>query len=67
MKLSLVISSILYEQFLPKMSQMIVSDGKYQIQFSSDNKSVQQSYQDEITRQLETYVKAAKKYRIPFN
>ena len=50
---------------LPQMSQMIVSDGRQQIQFSSDNKNVQKRYQDEITRQLESYVKAAKKYRIP--
>ncbi len=50
---------------LPKMSQMVVSDGKQQIQFSSDNKKVQENYQVEITRQLESYVKAAKKYRIP--
>ncbi len=53
------------EQTLPKMSQMIVSDGKQQIQFSSDSKKVQQNYQDEIARQLDSYVKAAKKYRIP--
>jgi uncharacterized protein (DUF58 family) len=53
------------EQNLPKMSQMIVSDGLQQIQFSSDNNNVQKNYQDEITRQLESYVKAAKKYRIP--
>jgi uncharacterized protein (DUF58 family) len=50
---------------LPKMSQMIVSDGKQQIQFSSEKKHVQKSYEAEIARQLESYVKAAKKYRIP--
>ncbi|PKG81671.1 DUF58 domain-containing protein [Colwellia sp. 75C3] len=53
------------EQTLPKMSQMIVSDGKQQIQFSSDNKQVQKKYETEIARQLASYVKAAKKYRIP--
>jgi len=53
------------EHTLPKMSQMIVSDGIQQIQFSSDNKHIQKNYQDEITRQLESYVNAAKKYRIP--
>lgn len=53
------------EQTLPKMSQMIVSDGVQQIQFSSENKHVQKNYQTEIARQLESYVKAAKKYRIP--
>ena len=53
------------EQTLPKMSQMVVSDGVQQIQFSSDNKQVQKKYEAEIARQLESYVKAAKKYRIP--
>ena len=53
------------EQTLPKMSQMIVSDGMQQIQFSSEKKHVQKNYQDEIARQLDSYVKAAKKYRIP--
>lgn len=53
------------EHKLPKMSQMIVSDGVQQIQFSSEKKHIQQSYQDEIARQLESYVNAAKKYRIP--
>jgi uncharacterized protein (DUF58 family) len=50
---------------LPKMSQMIVSDGVQQIQFSSEQKHVQKNYEAEIARQLESYVKAAKKYRIP--
>jgi len=50
---------------LPKMSQMIVSDGNQQIQFSSEKKQVQQKYEAVIARQLESYVKAAKKYRIP--
>lgn len=53
------------EQKLPKMSQMIVSDGVQQIQFSSEKKQVQKNYEAEIARQLESYVKAAKKYRIP--
>ncbi len=50
---------------LPKMSQMIVSDGVQQIQFSSEKKNFQKNYEAEIARQLESYVKAAKKYRIP--
>ena len=50
---------------LPKMSQMIVSDGVQQIQFSSNDKNVQQKYQAEITRQLQTYVNTVKRYRIP--
>ncbi|KGJ89638.1 DUF58 domain-containing protein [Colwellia psychrerythraea] len=50
---------------LPKMSQMIVSDGVQQIQFSSAKKNFQKNYEAEISRQLESYVKAAKKYRIP--
>jgi hypothetical protein len=47
------------------MSQMIVSDGVQQIQFSSEKKQVQKNYEAEIARQLESYVNAAKKYRIP--
>ena len=50
---------------LPKMSQMVVSDGNKQIQFSSQNKTTQDKYQAEITKQLKTYSDAAKKYRIP--
>jgi uncharacterized protein (DUF58 family) len=53
------------EQTLPKMSQMIVSDGIQQIQFSSEKKQIQKNYETEIARQLESYVEAAKKYRIP--
>lgn len=53
------------ELTLPKMSQMIVSDGKQQIQFSSEKKLFQKNYEAEIARQLESLVKAAKKYRIP--
>ena len=50
---------------LPEMSQMVVSDGKWQIQFSSQDKSTQEKYQQEITKQLKTYADTAKKYRIP--
>ena len=50
---------------LPKMAQMVVSDGKQQIQFSSKDKIMQQKYQAEIARQLKVYDDTAKKYRIP--
>jgi hypothetical protein len=53
------------EYKLPKMPQMIVSDGKQQIQFSSSDTSIRKRYQQEITQQLDSYVKTAKKYRIP--
>lgn len=53
------------ELALPKMSQMVVSDGDKQIQFSSQNKTTQDKYQTEINKQLKTYSDAAKKYRIP--
>lgn len=50
---------------LPKMAQMVVSDGDKQIQFSSQDKALQHKYQLEIARQLKTYDDTAKKYRIP--
>lgn len=50
---------------LPKMAQMVVSDGNNQIQFSSQDKAMQHKYQAEIARQLKTYDDTAKKYRIP--
>lgn len=50
---------------LPKMAQMVVSDGEKQIQFSSQDKAMQHKYQLEIARQLKTYDDTAKKYRIP--
>lgn len=53
------------EQALPNMSQMVVSDGEQQIQFSSNNQTLQDKYQDELTLQLTNYVKNAKKYRVP--
>lgn len=53
------------ELALPKMSQMVVSDGTKQIQFSSQDKKTQEKYRIEINKQLKTYSDAAKKYRIP--
>lgn len=53
------------EMQLPEMSQMVVSDGNWQIQFSSQDANTQQKYQAEIAQQLKTYTDTAKKYRIP--
>jgi len=53
------------EMQLPEMSQMVVSDGNWQIQFSSQDRETQQKYQAEIARQLKAYTDTAKKYRIP--
>ncbi|TPH15915.1 DUF58 domain-containing protein [Litorilituus lipolyticus] len=53
------------EMQLPEMSQMVVSDGNWQIQFSSEDTQTQQKYQAEIAQQLKTYSDTAKKYRIP--
>ena len=53
------------EMQLPQMSQMVVSDGNWQIQFSSQDANTQKKYQAEIARQLKTYADTAKKYRIP--
>lgn len=53
------------ERKLPEMSQMLVSDGRYQIQFSSDNTKTQQEYELKLAKQLDVYTKATHKLRIP--
>ncbi|MEW6996999.1 DUF58 domain-containing protein [Colwelliaceae bacterium BS250] len=53
------------EHELPKMQQMIVSDGEKQIQFSSTNSKIHKKYQQEIEQQISNYDDVAKKYRIP--
>ena len=53
------------EQELPKMPQMIVSDGEQQIQFSSTDTSIRKKYQKEVEQQISNYDDVAKKYRIP--
>lgn len=53
------------EQKLPQMSQMVVSDGELQIQFSSHDKNFQNKYQTEIKEQLVRYTNTTRKYRIP--
>ena len=50
---------------LPKMSQMIVSDGLQQIQFSSLTSSIQNAYSKAMQEQLARYSETAKKNRIP--
>lgn len=53
------------ERELPQMSQMLVSDGRYQIQFSSHDKNTQKKYQHHVTKQLNSSQSRAKKLRIP--
>ncbi|MBL4827161.1 MAG: DUF58 domain-containing protein [Spongiibacteraceae bacterium] len=53
------------ERELPKMSQMVVSDGRYQIQFSSDKRETQEKYDKELGRELSVYAETARQYRIP--
>lgn len=53
------------ERKLPKMSQMLVSDGHYQIQFASDNIKTQQAYALNLANQLDAYTKATLKLRVP--
>ncbi|TKB45886.1 DUF58 domain-containing protein [Thalassotalea mangrovi] len=53
------------EQNLPSMPQMTISDGKWQIQFSSQNANTQQRFREEIERQLDQYREFTNKYRIP--
>ncbi len=54
------------EHNLPKMPQMVISDGIQQIQVASSNTQLHARYQQNITEQLNTYAQIAKKYRIPF-
>ena len=53
------------ERNLPSMSQMVVSDGRYQIQVSADQQHVQEKYQQELAQELSIYADVARKYRIP--
>jgi uncharacterized protein (DUF58 family) len=53
------------ERDLPMMSQMLVSDGEYQIQVAADELSIQEKYQNDLAVQLEQYANVARKYRIP--
>lgn len=53
------------ELALPEMSQMVVSDGLQQIQFSSEDKTTQKKYQIEIEKQLKAYSDTTKRLRIP--
>ncbi|TLU68072.1 DUF58 domain-containing protein [Thalassotalea litorea] len=53
------------EQDLPRMPQMIVSDGKWQIQFSSQNPTTQRRFRENLQRQLDQYRNFTNKYRIP--
>ncbi len=53
------------ERELPEMSQMVVSDGQYQIQFSSETDNIQKKYHTELDRQLSMYANTARRYRIP--
>jgi uncharacterized protein (DUF58 family) len=53
------------EQQLPKMSNMVVSDGKHQIQFSSMDKHTQEKYKSSIGQQLDQFTDSARRNRIP--
>lgn len=53
------------EQALPKMSQMVISDGELQIQFSSQDKHINSKYQTSLEQQMSKYDDMARKYRIP--
>lgn len=50
---------------LPEMSQMLVSDGLYQIQFSADNTKTRTAYELTLSEQLSAYTEVAHKLRIP--
>ena len=53
------------ERSLPKMSNMVVSDGQLQIKFTSDDKPIQQKYDQLVAQKLGKIELMAKKFRIP--
>lgn len=53
------------ERDLPTMSQMVVSDGQYQIEVATAERSMQEKYQQILDVQLKQYEYIAHKYRIP--
>ncbi len=53
------------ERQLPSMSEMVVSDGQYQIQFSSENNDTQEKYYQELEEELDAYKNSMKKNKIP--
>ncbi|WNC74153.1 DUF58 domain-containing protein [Thalassotalea psychrophila] len=53
------------EQQLPEMSNMVVSDGEKQIQFSSLNRNTQDKYRASIEQQENRFESATRKNRIP--
>ncbi len=53
------------EKDLPKMSQMVISDGNFQIQFSSHNKKTQSQYDDVIDNKVNLYDQMARQHNIP--
>ena len=53
------------EQQLPEMSNMVVSDGEKQIQFSSLNRNTQEKYRVSIEQQENRFESATRKNRIP--
>jgi len=50
---------------LVQMSQMIVSDGKMQIEVSSDKQGLQQKFTQDIENKMDSFSKVASQYRIP--
>lgn len=48
------------ERDLPEMTQMVVSDGKWQIQFSSEEQTTQDKYKDALEQQLHQFESASK-------
>lgn len=53
------------EDALPKMSQMVITDGELQIQFSSQDSHINSKYQSSVEQQMSQYENMARKYRIP--
>ncbi|WP_440875920.1 DUF58 domain-containing protein [Thalassotalea sp. PLHSN55] len=54
------------EQKFPTMSQMVVSDGQQQIQFSSSDAAVRKKYQESLQQLVSAYEYFSQKHGIPF-
>lgn len=53
------------EHALPGMQQMVVSDGRLQIQVEASDASLQTRYSDNIAQQIDAAVTSARRYRVP--
>jgi len=53
------------EHSLVSMPQMVVTDGELQIKIDTDKNAIKQSFENDVVRAIDEFLKAAKKYRVP--